>query len=60
MADSCRGAYKEINGTVVPVQTQTDQPEGAGYSYADMTLLRSLGLEPKILNNPLLILRHKF
>lgn len=40
--------YKEINGTVVPVQTQTDQPEGAGYRYADMTLLRSLGLEPKI------------
>ena len=40
--------YKEVNGTVVPVQTQTTQPEGAGYRYADITLLKSLGLEPKI------------
>lgn len=40
--------YKEVNGTVVPVQTQTTQPEGAGYRYADITLLKSLGLEPEI------------
>ena len=40
--------YKEVNGTTVPVQIQTNEPEGAGYRYADITLLKSLGLEPKI------------
>jgi nucleoside-diphosphate-sugar epimerase len=40
--------YKEVNGVVIPVTTQTDQPEGAGYRYAEITLLKSLGLEPKI------------
>lgn len=38
--------YKEVNGTTVPVQIQTNEPEGAGYRYADITLLKSLGLEP--------------
>ena len=40
--------YQEIHGRTVPVQTQTNEPEGAGYRYADITLLKRLGLEPKI------------
>jgi GDP-L-fucose synthase len=41
--------YKEIHGDYsLSLRTQTDQPEGAGYRYADITLLKSLGLEPKI------------
>jgi len=41
--------YKEIHGDYsLNLRTQTDQPEGAGYRYADITLLKSLGLEPKI------------
>ena len=41
--------YKEIHGDYsLNLKTQTDQPEGAGYRYADITLLKSLGLEPKI------------
>jgi GDP-L-fucose synthase len=40
--------YKEVNGRVVPVQTQSNQPEGAGFRYADISLLKSLGLEPSI------------
>ena len=41
--------YKEIHGEYsLNLQTQTNQPEGAGYRYADITLLKSLGLEPKI------------
>ena len=40
--------YKEIHGKTVQVQTQTNEPEGAGYRYADITLLKSLGLEPKM------------
>ena len=38
--------YREIHGKTVPVQTQTNEPEGAGYRYADITLLKNLGLEP--------------
>ena len=41
--------YKEIHGEYsLDLKTQTDQPEGAGYRYADITLLKSLGLEPTI------------
>jgi nucleoside-diphosphate-sugar epimerase len=40
--------YQEIHGKIVTVETQTNEPEGAGYRYADITLLKSLGLEPKI------------
>ena len=41
--------YKEIHGDYsINLRTQTDEPEGAGYRYADITLLKSLGLEPKI------------
>ena len=41
--------YNEVHGEYsLNLQTQTDQPEGAGYRYADITLLKSLGLEPKI------------
>ena len=41
--------YKEIHGEYsLNLITQTDQPEGAGYRYADTTLLSSLGLMPKI------------
>ena len=41
--------YKEIHGDYsLNLKTQTDQPEGAGYRYADITLLKSLGLEPKM------------
>lgn len=41
--------YKEIHGEYsLDLKTQTNQPEGAGYRYADITLLKSLGLEPKI------------
>ncbi len=41
--------YKEIHGEFsLNLKTQTDQPEGAGYRYADITLLKSLGLEPRI------------
>ena len=39
---------KIIHGKVVEVKTQKDQPEGAGYRYADTTLLDSLGLTPQI------------
>ena len=38
--------YQEIHGKIVTVKTQTNEPEGAGYRYADITLLKSLGLEP--------------
>jgi nucleoside-diphosphate-sugar epimerase len=41
--------YKEIHGDYsLNLKTQTEQPEGAGYRYADITLLKSLGLEPEI------------
>ena len=41
--------YKEVHGDYsLNLKTQTDQPEGAGYRYADISLLKSLGLEPKI------------
>ena len=41
--------YKEIHGDYsLNLKTQTDQPEGAGYRYADITILKSLGLEPRI------------
>ncbi len=41
--------YKEIHGEFsLNLKTQTDQSEGAGYRYADITLLKSLGLEPRI------------
>ena len=41
--------YKEIHGDYsLNLKTQTDQPEGAGYRYADISMLKSLGLEPKI------------
>ena len=41
--------YKEIHGDYsLNLKTQTDQPEGAGYRYADIILLKSLGLEPTI------------
>ena len=41
--------YNEVHGEYsLNLQTQTDQPEGAGYRYADITLLKSLGLKPKI------------
>ena len=41
--------YKEIHGDYsINLRTQTDEPEGASYRYADITLLKSLGLEPKI------------
>jgi nucleoside-diphosphate-sugar epimerase len=41
--------YKEVHGEYsLDLRTQSDQPEGAGYRYADITLLQSLGLEPKI------------
>lgn len=36
--------YKQIHGTIVPVQTQTAEPEGAGHRYADITRMSSLGL----------------
>ena len=41
--------YKEIHGDYsLDLRTQTDQPEGAGYRYADISLLKTLGLEPRI------------
>jgi nucleoside-diphosphate-sugar epimerase len=41
--------YKEVHGDYsLNLITQTNEPEGAGYRYADITLLKSLGLEPKI------------
>lgn len=40
--------YKEIHGNTIPVQTQMQEPEGAGYRYADTTLLESLNLLPRI------------
>ena len=40
--------YKEIHGKIIPVQTQTNEPEGAGYRYADTKLLESLNLLPEI------------
>ena len=41
--------YKEIHGEYsLDLRTKSDQPEGAVYRYADITLLKSLGLEPKI------------
>ena len=40
--------YKEIHGSKIPVQTQIQEPEGAGYRYADTTLLDSLNLLPRI------------
>jgi len=36
--------YQHIHGTVVPVQTQTSEPEGAGHRVADITKMISLGL----------------
>lgn len=36
--------YKHIHGTVVPVQTQTNEPEGASHRVADITKMNSLGL----------------
>jgi nucleoside-diphosphate-sugar epimerase len=41
--------YKEIHGEYsLNLTTKSNEPEGAGYRYADITLLRNLGLEPKI------------
>lgn len=41
--------YKEVHGDYsLNLITQTNEPEGAGYRYADISLLKSLGLEPKI------------
>lgn len=41
--------YKEVHGDYsLNLITQTNEPEGAGYRYADITLLKSLGLEPTI------------
>jgi len=41
--------YKEVHGDYsLNLKTQSNEPEGAGYRYADITLLKSLGLEPKI------------
>ena len=40
--------YKELHGDYsLNLRTQTDQSEGAGYRYADITLLDSLGLKPE-------------
>lgn len=40
--------YKTIHGHIIPVETQKDEPEGAGYRYADTSLLESLNLMPSI------------
>ena len=41
--------YKEVHGDYsLNLKTQSNELEGAGYRYADITLLKSLGLEPKI------------
>ena len=41
--------YKEVHGDYsLNLKTHSNEPEGAGYRYADITLLKSLGLEPKI------------
>jgi len=40
--------YEQIHGVRVPVQTMTNEPEGAGYRYSDTTLQASLGLMPEI------------
>lgn len=41
--------YKEVHGDYsLNLITQSNEPEGAGYRYADISLLKSLGLEPKI------------
>ena len=41
--------YKEVHGDYsLNLKTQSNEPEGAGYRYADITLLKGLGLEPKI------------
>ena len=40
--------YECIHGVRVPVKTMTNEPEGAGYRYADTSLLESLDLLPKI------------
>ena len=40
--------YEQIHGVRIPVQTMTNEPEGAGYRYSDTTLQASLGLMPEI------------
>ena len=36
--------YKTVHGITIPVQTQTNEPEGAGHRVGSTERMRSLGL----------------